>query len=80
MEMAPLPMIYSIWLRSFSEPDLPESSHPSAEPHLDDAGRVVSTRHGMHQGISIPWSQCHNKMISMKLVGPPGLEPSTKGL
>jgi hypothetical protein len=48
---------------------------------VDDA-----SRRGMHQGIPmghqgtiIPRPQCHNAMISMKLVGLEGLEPSTKG-
>ena len=29
--------------------------------------------------MSIPWSRRYNYKISMKVVGPPGLEPGTKG-
>ena len=29
----------------------------------------------MHQGTPIPWSQCHNYMNSVRMVGPVGLEP-----
>jgi hypothetical protein len=42
-------------------------------------GRFLGSRHVMHQGIPIPRPQCHNAMISLKLVGLEGLEPSTKG-
>ena len=34
----------------------------------------------MTKGLCISWSQDHNPMIYIKLVGPVGLEPTTKGL
>ena len=36
---------------------------------------VDAPRNWTHQGIPIPRPQCHNAMISKKMVGPPGLEP-----
>jgi len=41
---------------------------------------VHYTAMGVHQGTMIPWSKCYNYKISMEVVGPPGLEPGTKGL
>jgi hypothetical protein len=52
----------------------------SPEHHPGVVGRFVGARHVMHQGTPIPRPQCHNAMISMEVVGPEGLEPSTKGL
>jgi len=37
-------------------------------------------RYGIHQGIPIPWLLCHNAMIIIGMVGPPGLESGTKGV
>ena len=38
----------------------------------------IHPRHGT-QGTLIPCSQCHNYKNFMEMVGPEGLEPSTKG-
>jgi len=35
---------------------------------------------GYTKGLWIPLSERHNAMISMRMVGPVGLEPTTKGL
>jgi len=40
---------------------------------------VHPPRHGMHQWILIPCSRRYNYKISMRMVSPEGLEPSTKG-
>ena len=56
------------------------TGHPSGWPFVfgmtppglspGDAGRFLSSRHVMHQGIPIPRPQCHNAMISMGSGGP----------
>ena len=36
-------------------------------------------RHAYTKGLWIPWSRLYNYMNLMEMVGPPGLEPGTKG-
>ena len=68
------PCLQPRWRRS-SRPDRP----PETSPTVPGIRRERAPRHGIHQGIPIPRPLCHNAMNCMGMVGPEGLEPSTKG-
>jgi hypothetical protein len=57
----------------------------SPKPHPGDVGRggpigrCMGARHGTHQGIPIPWSLCHNTMISIGSGGPARTRPFDQG-
>ena len=54
----------------------PESRRPDS---YRQSNRVSRHSYALHQGILIPWPQCHNAMNFMRVVGPPGLEPDDVG-
>ena len=69
-----------IWLEAcpFNRPDRsPEPRPPSRT--VPGIRRSCTPCHETHQGIPVTWSQRHNYMKIVKMVGPPGLEPVDVG-